>query len=329
MSTQTIFKARPYRGEEDIPAVWGLYEACEAVDKLDHGDTIDFLRLFTSSPELDPEQNLRVWEDAGGDVVGFARFEKPAKDPEAQGNTMSARLDFRVHPSVRNQGLEREVLDWAGSQVHEIAAKEGLEGVLYSGTRDSDAYGREVLESNGFGIARYFFRMARSLNEPIPDPVFPEGYSLSNVKNNEDDLREWLACFNQSFIDHWNFHPITYEEALHWNENNADYRHENDLVAVAPDGTYAAFCYTEVNEDDNRRNGRRVGWIHLLGTRRGHRNKGLGTAMLFAGFQHLKDVGQDTAKLGVDAENLTGALRLYESVGFKRDMTNTVYSKRV
>src|SRR5436305_8948841 len=118
MSTQTIFKARPYRGEEDIPAVWELHEACEAVDKLDHGDTIEMLRLFNSSPDLDPERNLRVWEDADGKVVGFARFEKPNKDPEVQGNTMSTRLDFRVHPLVRNQGLEREILDWAGSQMH-------------------------------------------------------------------------------------------------------------------------------------------------------------------------------------------------------------------
>ena len=38
--------------------------------------------------------------------------------------------------------------------------------------------------------------------------------------------------------------------------------------------------------------------------------------MLLKGMRLLKDEGMDTAVLGVDAENPSGALRLYESVGF-------------
>jgi ribosomal protein S18 acetylase RimI-like enzyme len=35
----------------------------------------------------------------------------------------------------------------------------------------------------------------------------------------------------------------------------------------------------------------------------------------------------DTATLGVDAENPSGALRLYESIGFKQVRSSTTYSK--
>jgi ribosomal protein S18 acetylase RimI-like enzyme len=51
--------------------------------------------------------------------------------------------------------------------------------------------------------------------------------------------------------------------------------------------------------------------------------------MLFAGFRRLKSLGADTAKLGVDADNPTGALGLYERVGFHTDATRIVFKKEI
>ena len=39
-------------------------------------------------------------------------------------------------------------------------------------------------------------------------------------------------------------------------------------------------------------------------------------ALLLAGLHALKEAGMESAMLGVDAESLTSATRLYESVGF-------------
>ena len=49
--------------------------------------------------------------------------------------------------------------------------------------------------------------------------------------------------------------------------------------------------------------------------------------MLLAGMLAIKAAGLDTAALGVDAENPTGALRLYESVGFTVDGTDIAHCK--
>jgi ribosomal protein S18 acetylase RimI-like enzyme len=51
--------------------------------------------------------------------------------------------------------------------------------------------------------------------------------------------------------------------------------------------------------------------------------------MLLARMRQLLCAGVDTAKLGVDAENPSGAGRLYESVGFRKIYTRISYVKDV
>ncbi|MCD6555341.1 MAG: GNAT family N-acetyltransferase [Anaerolineae bacterium] len=65
------------------------------------------------------------------------------------------------------------------------------------------------------------------------------------------------------------------------------------------------------------RTGRREGWVDTLCVRRPYRRRGVGEALLLAGLHKLRDAGLEIAALGTDAENLTGAVRLYERVGFR------------
>lgn len=58
-----------------------------------------------------------------------------------------------------------------------------------------------------------------------------------------------------------------------------------------------------------------LGWIGTLGVRAPWRRRGLGEALLHAAFRALHGRGLRRVGLGVDAENVTGALRLYERVG--------------
>ena len=44
--------------------------------------------------------------------------------------------------------------------------------------------------------------------------------------------------------------------------------------------------------------------------------EGIGGALIDRSFHLLAERGMDTAALGVDADNPSGALRLYEAVGF-------------
>ena len=134
--------------------------------------------------------------------------------------------------------------------------------------------------------------------------------------------------FNLSFIDHFDFHPATVERRQH-RMSSPYYRPDRDLIAIAPDGTFAAFCLCSIDDEHNKRNNINDGWIDVLGTRRGFRKIGLGRAVLLAGLRKLQENGVADAVLGVDAENPTGALGLYESAGFSKYKTGVAFRKEL
>jgi mycothiol synthase len=74
----------------------------------------------------------------------------------------------------------------------------------------------------------------------------------------------------------------------------------------------------------SRRSRRRPGSIL---TRRPWRGRGVASALIGRNLRLLAERGMTEAALGVDAENPTGALALYERVGFVRDRTELLYQR--
>ena len=63
--------------------------------------------------------------------------------------------------------------------------------------------------------------------------------------------------------------------------------------------------------------GLRRGWLDNVFTRRAWRRRGLAAALIARSLRLLRDRGMTSAALGVDADNPTGALALYEASGFQ------------
>jgi ribosomal protein S18 acetylase RimI-like enzyme len=70
-----------------------------------------------------------------------------------------------------------------------------------------------------------------------------------------------------------------------------------------------------------------AGWIEEVGVRQPWRGRGLGALLLRHAFAHLAEAGLHEARLNVDAENATGATRLYERVGMRVRREWLVYEK--
>lgn len=319
MTAHTAFAERAYLAT-DIPAIVAMLNACDAVDHEDDSYTEEDLRSEFGSPTLDTANDLRLWHD-GEQLVGLGQL---WVDTDAE------RADifhyWRVAPAHRDLGAEEQILAWAELRAQAIGVAGAVPALLRCGATEHDAARRERYERHGFAIDRYSYRMERDLRTPLPDRTLPDGFTIRPALGVEDAQR-WVDCFNQSFIDHPHHHHYTIEDHLHELASDPNYRRELDLVVIADDGTYVGFCYCRIDADANARNGELVGWIDVLGTRRGYRGIGLGRALLRAGIHLLREAGMETVRLGVDANNPSGALGLYERNGFSRMFTRISYRK--
>jgi len=288
------------------------------------------------NPSVDNQRDICLWEDGNSQLMAIAGLMIPE-----MGEDIAGILWFRVDPQIQGNNLETQILEWGEKRMGEVGKERNVKVKVLSGG-DSDNVERiALLESCGFKIERYLFTMERSLTEPIPEAKFPDGFTLKNI-DNEADAAAWTEMFNQTFIDHWN-HTEMFNQTFidHWNHqditvefvknkfNNSKYQPELSLVTVAPNGTFAALCDCQIHPENNELKGRKDGYINTLGTRRGFRKTGLGRGILLSGLKLLKARGMETAMLYVDADNLLGATRLYESVGFRRVNTQIAYQKEI
>jgi mycothiol synthase len=312
----------PFADENDLNRITHLINTCYQVDELDDSTSHAELREDFDAPSTDKAKDLRLWENKSGELVGFGSLwiSEPSE-------VIDGFLDFYVHPDVRGGDLEAQIIDWGELRMREVKQERGFPVKLRVGARNTQTNRMMILENYGFASDRYFFNMERSLAEPIPEVQFPEGFTL-RCMNPEKDVEAWVDLHNNSFIDHWNFHPLTVESLKHWLKE-ASYRADLDLIAVTADNTFAAHCHCHIDTEKNARMGRKRGIVGILGTRRGFRRMGLAKAMLLIGLHRLQEAGMDTARLGVDADNPNGALRLYESVGFRKVRTSINYVRDV
>jgi mycothiol synthase len=318
------FEFRALR-REDVPALYEMLLAVEHADERDLVETLADLQREFDDPWSNPEIDSLAAFALDGQLAGFARtFQNPQPEDE-----LRCWLVVEIHPAWRSGGLLDEVLlDWAeerGRQRLQSAPVE-VPRMLRSGLQDTQAQRQAQLEQRRFSIVRYFYRMQRDLNEPIPAVELPGDLALRVYT---PDLSEAVhAAFNEAFRDHWSFEPVSKEDWQMFFLKRSSFRPELTYV-VMDDREVAGFSFNCVSEAENVRRGRSEGWIAELAVRRTWRKRGVATALLCASMHAFKAEGLQHALLGVDAENPTGALRVYERVGFKPVKRYIQFEKRV
>jgi ribosomal protein S18 acetylase RimI-like enzyme len=177
---------------------------------------------------------------------------------------------------------------------------------------DAQASDRALLMELGFVPIRYGFEMRRFLTGSLPSHPLPAGLVLRPVL--ERDHRAIFDADIEAFQDHWGHTPgLDSDFAARF----AGPEINTALWCVAWDGDQVAgVVMNAIFEDENRELGIRRGWLDRVSVRRPWRGRGLGKALCAASFAVLREQGIDEAWLGVDAANPTGALRLYEGLGF-------------
>ena len=303
---------RPYAGEADIPEIVRLTNADLATDGVQEHFGVDELtsQFRRASDAFDPMRDILMAE-SDGVVIGTVRIDWV----DTTDGTREFRSRGAVDPTWRRRGIGRRLLTAAVSLMRERLAERSTERPVAIGMFiDEKQAAREALaRSEGYQPVRWFFEMERSVRGDLPaEPLPPEGIEVRSASR-DDAHRIWEAdC--EAFMDHWGGFDSSEGAFLRWVES---VEFQPDLFVVAWDGDQIdGAVLNTIYHDENVELGMRRGWLNSVFTRRPWRGRGLARALIGRSLRVLADQGMDTAALGVDADNPSGALRLYESCGF-------------
>jgi mycothiol synthase len=257
-------------------AVMGWSDSTEA-------DLIDWWRL------ADLEHDSWLAEDDGLAAYGVLF-------PHAE----TAELDGYVHPARTGLGLGR----WLVTRGQERGRELGLaKAQTWCLAQDTSA--ARLFEGLGFSEVRRYYRMAIDLESPPTEVDWPEGLRVDTFEL--EDARVFHATLDEAFAEEWNFVPKPFERWFEHRVHAPDF--DPTLWFVVWDGDEVAGV---LRGEPRRFDG---GWVGALGVRKRWRKRGVGLALLHHAFAEFHRRGEKRVALGVDAQNPTGATRLYERAG--------------
>jgi mycothiol synthase len=209
--------------------------------------------------------------------------------------------DGFVHPNSTGLGIGRFLVRALEARARELESK----GVIHTGVSLNDAAGQRLLEAEGYRAARRFLRMLVELEGP---PQVPElsGIEVRPLAAGEEAA--FHSVYERTFAALWGHVPTSSED---WWARRAAEGTDTSLffVAVRNDEIVG-----QISCDAERYGG---GFVNTLGVLPEARGLGVGRLLLLRAFAAFWERGQRRVTLGVDAENETGATRLYESVGMQ------------
>jgi mycothiol synthase len=238
-------------------------------------------------------------------VVGYA-------DATREGQVANIADESCVHPDYRGRGIGAKLVEWSESWAQERA----IPRLHMHAVNEA---GRRLFKSRGFELVRYFWRMEIELGQPSSPADPPAGFTIRSYRPGADD--EALHSMHQeAFAEHWEFTQQPLADWLRWRTTRSDY--DQELWQLAFEGQElagAALCFGETG----------LGWVLDLAVAPPWRKRGLGLALLHAGFHELSARGFMQIGLEVDSENETGATRLYERAGMRVTRRYATFEKRI
>jgi mycothiol synthase len=291
-----------------------------------HEDEIadpEAIRREWISPGFDMAEDIRVVFAPDGELVGYIEVWTTSKPP------VHPWIWGRVDPRYHSLGIGTYLFTWAEARANRALSEipSDLRFAPRVGIYPQAEAARKLFADMGYQRIRTSYNMRIDMDAPPPAPVWPEGITL-RIYNPETDLEAVYRVDNESFRDHFGYVEPPFEEGLkrfkHFMTGYEGF--DPSLWFLAMDGdeiTGICLCRKEAFNDPE------VGFVNILGVRRPWRKRGIGLALLRHAFGELYRRGKRQAGLGVDAENLTGALRLYENAGMHVHQAFDLFEKEI
>lgn len=314
---------RAFAGEADLSAFVGIFRAANEADRIEERSSLEGMANWVGHPSDTFQADRDI-------VVATVDGQPVAYGWTSWVDTTDGLRDYatrgHVHPDWRRRGIGTAILRRNEAHMRELAAQHQTER-----PRQYAAFAPErrlgavaLLEGNGYRPVRYFFDMVRPSLDEIRVPDLPAGIEIRPVAGRAQ-MRQLFDADVEAFADHWGGFDASDASFEQW---LADPDYDQSLFVVAWEGDeIAGAVVNAIIEHENAELGRKRGLLDSVFVRRPWRGRGLGAALVGRSLELLRQRGMESAWLGVDADNPTGALRLYENAGFVVDVRSSAYRK--
>lgn len=297
----------PFKDEADLQAMAALVNAFPA----ENMHVTDLPYRF-SSWALDYPENVGLWRDEGGDLLGWAAMQTPFWT-----------IDYACHPEAERT-LHPKILAWADERARAIVDGPSGRPIWFINVFTTQRDRMRELEEAGYASqadvgenswTKVLMRCDGSM--PVAEYDLPSAFVIRPLAG-ESEVQAYVdlhrAVFeSNSMTSEWRLRTL----------QRPEYIPELDLVAVAPDGRLAAFCVCWLNSTSTA--GVR-GRVEPLGVHADFRKLGMGRGILSNGLRRLQDLGAES--MYVETDNYRDeAFLLYEAVGFRTAQDVLVYRK--
>lgn len=299
----------------DAPAIFALLAAADvvAIGRVD--STLEDIQDSLVEREFDPLHDgwlVRRREQ----LVGWAWACR-------KGDSDHVETDVYAHPQV--DSIVPFLWDAVEERAGEIAAELGHPAALAEvGVYRQDARKRAIAEQRGYAVETSFYRMRVDQDKPSDHLELPAGIRLTTAGEDDELRRQAHEVYERSFVENFGFVPRSYEDWLADKTAMSTFDWSQLRLAVV-DGVPAAMLAgtNQFVSDEN------CGYVQTLATLPAYRGRGLAQLLLRDRFAQDTDLGRTATYLHVDANNSTGALNLYESVGMRSVLVLDVWRKKI
>jgi ribosomal protein S18 acetylase RimI-like enzyme len=303
---------------DDVDAVAGLLEAAEKVDDTGENFDADDLTEWWVNELVDLSRDGLAVCTEDGAVVAFGAAIAPPTFRDA----FTVYLEGGVHPAVRDRGIGRAVLAWQLARGTEMHAERHPEA---PGRLAIAVHARQAsLESLGRRAGMEPIRWYRHMERPLDDlPAVGAAELVPFTWDRDDEVRR---AHNAAFTRH---HGSSERDPASWQvlfTGQRAFRPELSTLVLL-DGAVAAYALVYIYDSDTRATGVQDAYFGQIGTLPEHRGRGLASAAIGASLHAAAGAGCQVASLQVDSDNLTGALRLYEGLGFRTRRSSVSWAR--
>ena len=302
--------SRAYNSREDLKSVMAfLREVFNETSSYQNWFPDRFENSHEGGGSVHWVGDIRIWEEID-DKSTHSRKIVALANPESPS-------DYFIQVNPAYNFLEREIFEWIERHCLEKKRNPNKKEKIRIHTIEGNSVRELLLSELGYKKGETFMYLRlRPVDLPVPDVGCPESYEIRSVKGRSD--YDQLARVTRLVFGHGEWFNAEIYEGI---TRCSFYKQDLDLVAVAPNGTFASFCTFRMDPISQITN------LEPVGTHPNYRKLGLAKALIFEGLRRA--MTYNPALFYVGAANTPAANQLYDSVGYTEKLAEYCWFKEI